>query len=265
MRATLALYLAHGATTWGVQRRYPVTMCIWVFGVALEPVIYLAVWRTAAGGHQVGGFTRDDFAAYYVLVMLVNHLSYTWFFMVMDRRTREGTFSALLLRPAHPIHGDVAENLTFKAITSVAVVPTAGLLWVSMGVRLQPAPLDLLLAVVGMLTGAVLRVCLEWTLALGALWTTRVESFGRVYAFVSHFLGGFVAPLAALPSALHALATWTPFPWMVAFPIEVAMGRHSVAEAIEGILVQGLWLLGSLGLLRAAWRRALRRHTAVGG
>ncbi|MGE7433020.1 MULTISPECIES: ABC-2 family transporter protein [Kitasatospora] len=240
-------------------------MCIWVLGVALEPVLYLAVWHTAAGGGQLGGFSGGDFAAYYLLVMLVNHVSYTWFFMVMDRRVREGGFSALLLRPVHPLHGDIAENLTFKAITAVAVVPMAVLLCLTMEVRFRLGVLDLTLAAPSVLTGAVLRMSLEWTLSLAALWTTRVESFGRVYGFVSHFLGGFAAPLTALPAALHATASWTPFPWMVAFPVELAMGRHPAAEAVRGLLVQAGWLVASLVLLRTVWRRALRRHTAVGG
>ena len=49
--------------------------------------------------------------------MLVNHVTFTWIMWEYDYRVRQGTLSFALLRPVHPIHADIADNVSFKLIT----------------------------------------------------------------------------------------------------------------------------------------------------
>lgn len=264
MTRTAELYRAYCATSWAVQRRYPAALGVFVLGVALEPMLYLAVWYAAAGQDRIAGYDGTAFVTYYLLVMVANHISYTWFFGEMDRRVREGTFSALLLRPVHPIHRDIADNLAFKLVTGLLVVPLAVGLAATLGA--WPAPgVTLLLVVPSLVLGTALRFVVEWTLALTSMWTTRVAAIGRVYGLVSHFLGGFVAPIAALPDPLRVIAFTTPFPWLVAFPVELAAGRHTFAAALTGLACQAGWLLVALVAHRWVWRRAAARYSAVSG
>ena len=55
-------------------------MAIWLIGMIIEPVMYLVVWQTVASGEggSVGGYTMGDFAAYYITLMVVTHLTFTW-------------------------------------------------------------------------------------------------------------------------------------------------------------------------------------------
>ena len=60
------------------------------------------------------------------------------------------------------------------------------------------------------------------------------------------------------------LATALPFRWMVAFPVQLALGQLTPYEALSGYAAQGAWLGLSLALLAWTWRRGLRRYAAVG-
>ena len=83
--------------------QYRASIFIWMISHVLEPLIYLVVWSVvsrsmkAAWRHQHG-----QFAAYFIVMMLVNHMTYTWIIYEYEYRIREGTLSFALLRPLHP-------------------------------------------------------------------------------------------------------------------------------------------------------------------
>ena len=68
------------------QIQYRASGMIWMIGAVLEPLIYLVVWSTVAEarGGEVGGFTSQQFAAYYITLMMVNHLTFTWIMQVFQ-------------------------------------------------------------------------------------------------------------------------------------------------------------------------------------
>ena len=72
-----------------------------------------------------------------------------------------------------------------------------------------------------------LRFLSGWTLALAGFWTTRVFAINEVYCVAMLFLSGQMVPLSLLPGPVQALAAVLPFRWMVAFPVELLLGRVS--------------------------------------
>jgi ABC-2 type transport system permease protein len=105
------LYLAEFRTSLATMIQYRAALIIWLLGQVLDPVIYLIVWSTVStsSGGSVGGYTTGDFAAYFLVLMVVNNLTYTWIMWEYEYRVREGSLSTALLRPVHPIHADVPE------------------------------------------------------------------------------------------------------------------------------------------------------------
>jgi ABC-2 type transport system permease protein len=186
----------------------------------LAPIIYLVVWRTVAesSGGRVGGFTGGDFAAYFIVLMIVNHLTFTWVFWEFEWRIRQGMFSPLLLRPIHPIHHDIAANLAFKLLTLAVIVPTTVALVLLFDPVFEPPAWAVAAFVPALLLAFALRFLVDWTLAMAAFWMSRVSALNQIYHVALLFLSGQIAPLSLLPGWLQARATLLPFRWMVAFP-----------------------------------------------
>jgi len=57
------------------------------------------------------------FVSYFIILMLVNQFTYTWVMFDYEYRIREGFLSFALLKPVHPIHSDIADNIMSKSIT----------------------------------------------------------------------------------------------------------------------------------------------------
>jgi ABC-2 type transport system permease protein len=260
------LYLQQFKTTFASMLQYRASLVIWLIGHVLEPLIYLIVWSAVSrsSGGSVGGYTAGDFAAYFILLMLVNHVTYTWIMYEYEYRVRQGSLSFALLRPVHPIHADIADNLTSKAISFPGMLLTAVALALIFRPTFHFVPWAVLASILALILAFLLRFLVEWTLALAAFWTTRVSAINQMYFVVTLFLTGQVAPLSLLPSAIQVAAAILPFRWMVAFPVELLLGRLTPIQALTGLAAQAMWLGLILVLVRIVWRAGVRVYSAVG-
>lgn len=266
MRAFLAYYWVQLKTSLAIEFQYRVAMLIWLIGMVVEPVVYLVVWSTVAQsqGGNVEGMDAGHFAAYFLLGMLVNHATFTWIMWEFEYRVREGILSALLLRPVHPIHKDVADNMAYKMMTLVVLLPIAGLLALVFRPTFAFEWWSTLVFIPVLMLAAGLRFLVEWTLALAAFWTTRVSALNQMYFVVFLFFSGRVAPLDLFPEWIQTLSYWLPFRWILYFPIELIAGNQTPQQALTGIGALAGWIAFHLLVMRFVWRRGVRQFSAVG-
>jgi ABC-2 type transport system permease protein len=262
----LALYRAQFKTTIAEQFQYRGALVIWLMGLILEPVIYLSVWATVARsqGGAVDGFSASDFAAYYLVAMIVDHASFTWIMWEMEYWIRQGNLSPLLVRPVHPIHRHIAANLTFKMLTMAVVVPVVIVLAVVFRPNFTITAATALLFVPALILAMALRFAVEWTLASIAFWVTRVTALNQLYFVAFLFLAGFAVPLPLLPGPVQTVAEWLPFYRMLGFPVELLLGRLSTEQIVTGFVAQAAWLAVAVTALNVVWARGVRQYSAVG-
>ncbi|MBN8215639.1 MAG: ABC-2 family transporter protein [Spirochaetes bacterium] len=266
MNGLLGVYLQQWKISLAETFQYRAAMAIWLIGHVLEPLLYLVVWSAVAGanGGRVGGMGRGDFAAYFIALLLVNHVTYTWIMWEMEHRIRHGALSFALLKPLHPVHADIAANLASKLITFPVILLAAGALALLFKPAFHPSSWSVLAFLPSLLLAFLLRFALEWVLALAAFWTTRIGAVNQAYFVTALFFSGQIAPLALLPSPMAFLSKILPFRWTAGFPVDLLLGRLDPHEALHGFLAQGAWILGILLVARVLWRAALRRYSAVG-
>jgi ABC-2 type transport system permease protein len=250
-----------------VKFQYRAATLLNMLQMAVEPIIYLTVWRTVANAHSgtVGDFSSDELAAYYIIFTFMRQFVAATGLWLFEWRIREGQMSVLLLRPLHPIHGDIAENISYKIFSSIALIPVLVVMTIAFNARFT-TDLGLWLSfILAACFGATIRFIVQYALAYIGFWTTRLDAIWMMYSISQTFFGGTLAPLSLLPAPLLLVASLLPFRWMLAFPIELLMGRLSTEQIIGGFIAQGLWIAGSTVVMIALWQVAVRRYGAVGG
>jgi ABC-2 type transport system permease protein len=266
MRRRIAIWRAQARNILAIQLHYRVALVIWMIGLVLNPLVYLVVWTTVAHtqGGRVASYSAHDFAAYFIVLMVVDHITFTWVIFNAEYRIRQGQLSPLLLRPIHPIHADVVENASYKLLMLTVVIPAAVVLSLIFGPNLHPAPWAVAAFFPALLLAAVLRFTVEWTISLVSFWISRMAALDQMYYVLVLFLSGQVAPIALLPAPVRVLADVLPFRWMVAFPVELLLGRVSPRDALFGFGMLLGWLVVGIVALRVTWRRGVRQYSAVG-
>lgn len=262
----LDVYRAYFRTSIAEQLQYRVAMLIWLIGMVIEPLMYLVIWTTVAAqqGGRVGTFTAGDFASYYIAMMLVNHATFSWIMWEYDYRIRTGEFSITLLKPIHPIHKDIADNLGYKLLTMLVMVPTALVLAWLFPPTWRPLIWAVVVFVLALALAFLMRFFLEWTLALAAFWTNRIQAINQTYFVALLFFSGRLAPLELFPQPIQVISDLLPFRWMLAFPVELVLGRLTPTQTLVGIGAQIAWTLVGLGLARLVYRFGIRRYAAFG-
>ncbi len=251
--------------TWTSWMQYRGFFFLLAFAWMIPPLIYLFVWSTAAGGTTIGGLTRGQFIAYYLVLILVNQLTYSQTNWTAGDLIRDGSMNIMLLRPMSPLYNTLASEVAGKVVFMAFVIPITALLAFVLRPELHLTWQNGLLFSLALVLAWALRFFWGYWLALLAFWATRADSLLALQDSLTFLLAGQVAPIALLPGLMQQAALVLPFRYMIGFPVEILTGQLDTTGLAIGFAYQLGWLGIALILYTTVWRRGLKQYSAVGG
>jgi len=244
---------------------YRAEFVIWILTTNM-PLVMLAIWHAVAADGPVGRFDQREFTAYYLAVLAVRLLTSTWVVWQMSMEIRDGTLSAKLLRPIHPLYAYAAEHLAAVPMRALIVSPILALLVYTAGGRLAVHDPVLLGVLFASLLGAWLLIFFMMVL-LGALAFFVESAIGvfELWLAVHAIFSGYLVPLESLPHWMAGAARVLPFRFMLGFPVEVLVGLSSRATALRELGAQWAYVVVLASSALLVWRAGVRRFAAYGG
>ena len=246
--------------------QYRVQSILWMLFSVIRPVIFLAAWVAVANsqGGQIGAYDVRDFAAYYICLSLVSNLTMSWNAYDFEFEVRMGRLSPKLLRPLHPIHYSVVENLVWKLTTIIPLAIVLIFVAITFDARFRTTPVHLLLFLPSVLLAAALAFLSGWALATLAFWTTRVHAVSTFWDRAAFIFAGQIAPLALLPGPLQTIALALPFGYILGVPAEILRGGVTIPTALQLMAGQVVWVVIFYFAFQRVWRVGVRQYSAVG-
>lgn len=243
---------------------YRGAMLIWMLSASF-PLVMLAVWLSLAQEGPIGGFTAGDFIAYYLMSFYMRQMTSVWVAWELDYEIRHGDLNSKLLHPIHPIHEYISMNLADKIIRSIMFTPLVIVVALFVpGVTLVFTPLNILCFVIALIGAWFMRYLTQFSLGLFGFWFSQALVLTDVFWMLFLLLGGGIAPIELLPEPLRAIAYALPFRLMMAFPIEIMMGRTATSELLVGFGMMAIWIALLFGAYRFLWARGIRQFSAFG-
>lgn len=267
MRAALIALGAFLRPSIATMLQYRGEMALWAVWGVVYPAVAMAMWSAAVRGSPAGaihGMDGRDFAAYFLLMMIVGHLTSAWDIFEMGHVVRTGAMSPRLLHPVLPIWHNLADNIAYKLVTLVMLVPIWALVAGVAQPRVTVDAAQMAWGAAALVLAAILHFLWNYNLALGAFWLTRTEALAELWWGANILFGGRMAPLTIMPAPLQWIAAALPFQWIIWFPSAVLAGQLEGVAIARGLAWQAGWLAAGIVCFRLAWRRALRRYSAVG-
>lgn len=260
----LKKYAALSKAAWGIMIEYRAQIVLWMLS-SLLMIVMLMVWLGISANGAVNGFSSGDFIAYFMIGWVVRIATAVWSAWELDYAIRQGTLSPLLLRPIHPIHNEIAANLTEKILRMAILLPIVLTVLAVAPVTALRLDAFSLLAFALALAGAWLLVFLtDYLVGMLSFWTSQTSAFIHIFYGLRLVLSGIIAPLAMFPTAVQSALRWSPFPYMLNFPTTILTKGLPPGDLLFGFAAQWLWIGAAAITLRLVWRLAMRSYSAVG-
>jgi ABC-2 type transport system permease protein len=122
-----------------------------------------------------------------------------------------------------------------------------------------------LLFLLSLLLGLLLLVAISMFIYISVFITLSPVGSLLVFGVLGEFFAGLIIPIPLFPVWLQNVANFLPFRWTADFPFRVYSGHIPQDEAVIGIVIQLIWLVGLIWLGKIALNGALRRVIVQGG
>ncbi len=244
---------------------YRVEFVIWMLTTTL-PLIMLGLWTSVAAEAPFAQFGQREFIAYYVGALIVRNLTGSWVVWQLGDEIRRGMLSFRLLRPVHPFITYAATHISSVPMRGLVALPFAVILLFSTAGDLIITDPVLIAVLFASLLGAwLLTFFVLVMIGSVGLFVDKASAVFEVYLGVFSVLSGYLIPLALLPDWAQEIANVAPFRYMLAFPVELAIGMYpDRLAALRDLGVQWLWVAAVIGSALAVWRAGIRRYEAYG-
>src|SRR5580658_7849156 len=94
---------------------------------------------------------------------------------------------------------------------------------------------------------------------------TSILALIRAKFWLIELLSGLLIPLNFFPRSLQILSSWLPFEHIAYTPLQIYLGRLSLAETLRLLALEYFWVAALLFLGHLWWIRATRKITIHGG
>ena len=113
----------------------------------------------------------------------------------------------------------------------------------------------------------ILLICLFWffvQMGLGflAFWFEKTWSLNVSVRFISAFFSGSIIPLDLYPDLFAKILLWTPFPYLIYFPVRILMGEPVSSSFC--FIVLSLWITVFFFVSKWLWKKGLNFYTGAG-
>jgi len=232
----------------------------------------LMLWRAIFEGKDAGATIADyslaQMISYYLIITIVDALTAVneddW---QIAADIKDGNISQFLLKPIDYLTYRLFLFFTGRVIYTVMAIVPVGLFILYLNNYLVAPASGTATAVfaVSIVLTALLQFFISYTMALLAFWILEVATLIFVLFAFEYIAGGHLFPLDILPPAIQRVLEFTPFPYLLYFPVSVYLGRVQDAAMWTGLAIQAGWVLGAYGLARFVWSRGIKKYSAVGG
>jgi len=248
---------------YGISLQYRAQSVLWMINGSV-PLIMLLIWLQLAKGGAVGGYDTLTFSQYFLFMFLCRQSTPTWVIYLMDRGVKQGELSPYLLQPLHPVWRYASEHWGELLCRLPVVLPI-----VALGLTLADAWSVSLLAnlpvfLLALALAWIINFTVHLVVGMIAFWADNALGYDTFVYQLYIMLGGVMVPIELFPPALRGAIYWTPFPYVLDFPVRVLIGRATGADLWFGMGVQVAWVVALCAAFALLWRAGLKRYAAAG-
>ncbi len=229
-------------------------------------LLWQTIYRDRIG--DVAGYTLRQMISYYLIATIVDALTAVaeddW---QIAADIRDGNISQFLVKPIDYLAYRFSLYSAGRLIyTAVASVPIAIFIFCLRDYFVLPKDAAACVGfALSVAMAGLLQFLISYTMALLSFWVLEVATFIFILFAFEYLASGHLFPLDILPPVVAQALHFTPFPYLLYFPVSVYLGQATGTALWQGLAIQATWVLAAYALARFVWSRGIRKYAAFGG
>ncbi|RJR25162.1 hypothetical protein C4578_01865, partial [Candidatus Microgenomates bacterium] len=228
-------------------------------------IFWLAIYGV---GENVFGYEKSQMITYLIGIAFLRSLVLASRSFEISRHIRRGELSRYLLWPLSINSFWFGRDLADKSINLIFAFFEIGLviLIFKLNLYFPQSPANWIFFIVLVLLSTLLYYFLSFCISILAFWTEDVWATRWLLGIIFlEFLSGAFFPLDILPGWLSRVVYFTPFPYLVFFPLKIWLGQVAIGESFRVLAITIFWLGLFYFLSSYLWKKGFRKYGAYGG
>ncbi|AZR73747.1 hypothetical protein BBF96_10335 [Anoxybacter fermentans] len=226
------------------------------------------LWKEIYSKHSIiNGMSFNQIFTYYILAYLLSTLLHSEISWVVSEEIRDGKINSHVLKPIKYMWLHLSFHLSDKVVLITLILIIFSMMFIFLPGLLLPvfSILNLLIFLISLFLASIMGFYFSFLLGLIAFWWEHTEGLFYFQALVLQLFSGSIIPLDWYPGQLKYLLQFTPFSYMVYFPIKIYLGQVTTVNLAQHFVVLLMWILIFHLICKLIWKKGIRIYRAIGG
>lgn len=214
----------------------------------------------------MNGFSFEKMMLYYLIVPLVFRILQGENIGFMSNDIYQGGLNKYLV---YPISFLGYKKITYFAYSSFYILQMLLMVFISLFIFKSEtisflSVQNILLCLLATLMATAVFFAISSILEMVSFWADNIWSLSVMLRVSVSAFGGAMIPLSFFPEWAIQILKYTPFPYLINFPMQAFMGELDVSSYLFQFLVLIFWYLFFMMLNRLVWKRAILQYNGIG-
>lgn len=247
---------------------YRLNFILWRFRSFVLLIVLFSFWSALfAGREDLFGYQKSQILTYTFGIAVLRGVVLASRSADLAGEIRSGQTANWLLRPIGYFKFWATRDLADKFLNLFFTIFEVGILIVIFKPPLlfQTNPVYLLGFVLFCALAAILYFIINLIFGMSGFWLIDVWAPRFLFMVVFlEFASGGVFPLDVLPSIFVKILQFTPFPYLIYFPLKVWLGQISNWQLTLALFVTCFWIFVFHRILKFLWQKGLKIYDVPG-
>lgn len=260
-------YLAIIGAYWQRGLTYRFTVLSYRIGEIAEMVILFLMWTALYKNQEIiQGFTLREMLTYIIIGNLFRVMVRNFLPTFMANEIKDGKLSMYLVQPIHYFAYTFSRELgrlSFASLISVVSQTFVVVLFHQYIIFNIDLP-RLGVLIVMLCLAFFIELLISFLIGCVTFWTDEIDGLFESVRKLERFFAGEYFPLSFLPTVLAQASVLLPFAYSFFIPTQLYLGKITIAQGVQGIIVQLVWIVILAGVVQIVWKKGLKKYEGVG-
>jgi ABC-2 type transport system permease protein len=215
---------------------------------------------------SLNGYTIDSMIIYYLLAPLIFRIQQGSDIGTISKDIYEGGLNKFLVYPVNFYLFKLTTYLThsfFYFFQLIIIIAIYKLTFTNTS-ELVLSLTKVCLFIPAITLCSICYFLLTSIIELISFWADNIWSLNVIMRFIVAFSGGVFIPLSFFPDTAIELLSFTPFPYLISFPIQILLTEVSLSSYLGSMLALIIWgvIFSFASIL--VWKKGKYKYTGVG-